>query len=399
VKRLEWSDKQLEELLRQMPKIEDHRNPRDIYQNLSLKKRKYPVWLLPGIATAAAVLLFFLLIPKIIDGTQFSYDRAGDAKSSNFDKIAFSTESNQKSTITLEKRATNIEEKQSSNAVRSEVLQSDHLKTAVYEDEVGTGTVLTYWIPDQQAEMLVPISAIVQDNKNKNWLTLFNEKMNDLKEEDLGLSDFYPINAKIQLDNSDNSVIVDVPENHSYGHGSTNETNFLNVMKKDVFTNSKIKKIKFKTNGHSGIELGDYGKKTEINIELDNNHAYFFYYPKENTIPFLVPSLGRYKDIKMAIKAMEKDVLSGDLKASLPPSLYIKNASIKGKTLYLTMNKNTTLINDRDTLHSFEALLLTAKEFGMESVMIENAPLPYLGSFDLTKEVKVPLAPNLRLLQ
>ncbi len=54
MKRSEWSDNELEELLRQMPKVKDHRDPRDIYQNISLKKRKTKSWLLPGMAAAAA---------------------------------------------------------------------------------------------------------------------------------------------------------------------------------------------------------------------------------------------------------------------------------------------------------------------------------------------------------
>jgi len=399
VKRSEWSDKQLEELLRQMPKIEDHRNPRDIYQNLSLKKRKYPMWVVPGIATAAALLLLFLLLPKLIDGTQFSYDRAGEEKSSADNKMALSSESKKDSTITLKKQVSNSQEQKDLGTARPELLRSNNIKTAVYEDEVGTGTVLTYWIPDQQAQMLIPISAVVKDNKDKNWLTLFNEKMKILKEEDLGLSDFYPINAKIQLDNKDNSVIVDVPANHSYGQGSTNEISFLNVMKKDVFTNSKIRKIKFSTNGHPGIELGNFGKKTEMDIELDNRHAYFFYYPEGNEAPFLVPSTVKYKDINEALEAMKKDKLDGQLKASLLPSLYFKAASIRGKTLFLSMNPNSNLENDNNSLHSFEAILLTAKEFELEKIMVENAPITNLGSFDLTKEIKVPLAPNLRFIQ
>ncbi|MED3563213.1 hypothetical protein P4447_12285, partial [Bacillus xiapuensis] len=72
MKKSEWSDKQLEDLLRQMPKIKDHRDPRDIYQNLSLKKQKRPVWVIPVIASAAALLLIVILIPKLLVGNRFS---------------------------------------------------------------------------------------------------------------------------------------------------------------------------------------------------------------------------------------------------------------------------------------------------------------------------------------
>ena len=38
MRKSEWSDKQLEDLLRQMPKIKDNRQPHEIYQSLSVKK-------------------------------------------------------------------------------------------------------------------------------------------------------------------------------------------------------------------------------------------------------------------------------------------------------------------------------------------------------------------------
>ena len=35
---------------------------------------------------------------------------------------------------------------------------TESIKRLLYDDEVGNGTVLTYWIPDSQAQILVPVS-------------------------------------------------------------------------------------------------------------------------------------------------------------------------------------------------------------------------------------------------
>jgi hypothetical protein len=398
VKKSEWSDKHIEELLRQMPKIQDHRHPRDIYQNLSLKKRKSPTWLIPSIAAAAALLIFFILVPKLMNGPQFSYDRAGENKMSKGIKMDYSSRNNKESAIALKKQASTSKAKLNSGVATPELFQAGNLKTAVYADDVENGKVLTYWIPDKQAQMLIPVSTIAKDTKDKNWLTLFNEKMTSLTEEDWGLSDFYPVNAKLILDNKDNSILIDVPTNHVYGQGSSNETSFLNVMKKNVATNSNIRKLKFSTNSMAGINFGNMGEMKELKFALEKDHAYFFYYPKRSEIPFLVPSLETYKDIKAAFDAMGRDYPNTELKASLS-LLHFNTASIKAKTLFLSLNPGSNLKNDKNTLHSFEALLLTAKEFGIEKVMVENAPLSYLGPFDLTKEINVPLAPNLRIIQ
>lgn len=40
MKESKWSDEQLQELLRQLPKIKDDRDPRDIYQAIEIKMGK-----------------------------------------------------------------------------------------------------------------------------------------------------------------------------------------------------------------------------------------------------------------------------------------------------------------------------------------------------------------------
>jgi hypothetical protein len=389
VKKSEWSDKQLEELLRQMPKIEDHRNPRDIYQNLSIKKRKTPTWLLPSVAAVAALFLLLILVPKLMVGTEFSLDKV-EQENSVEHKMSLADDSSAGN----ENRSTAFEEV--TPGEQPNILMQEGNNTAVYENEVGNGQVLTYWIPDQQAQILIPVSTIVNVEGNESWLTLFNESMGNLKEEEWGLSDYYPLNATIEFASNENSVVVDVPSDHKYGEGSTSETNFVNVLTKDIFSNSDINKIKLTTNGQNGIELGNFGLMDELIIESEEKHAYFFYYPEGMDIPFTVPSIESYKDINEAIEAMKLDQPVLGLEASLVSSLIFKGVLIEGNKLILTLDENVNLKNDSSTLYSFEALLLTAKEFGIETIQIENAPINQLGPFDLTSEIKVPVAANFR---
>jgi hypothetical protein len=245
VKKSEWSDKQLIELLRQMPKVQDHRNPRDIYQNLSLKKRKkYPIWIGPAIAAAAAFLIVLILVPKLINNPQTSYDQARQEKIFA-DKMADSA-GNQDSAAM--KKQENSVKKQSSAVSQPKLLTTASLKTAIYSEDVKDGTVLTYWIPDPQAEVLVPVSTVVHENQQKSWLTIFKEKMILLKENEWGLSEYYPLNAALDIDSNDNSATVDVSSSNPYVQGSSNESVFLDVLKKDIGTNSNIKRIKLFTN-------------------------------------------------------------------------------------------------------------------------------------------------------
>ncbi|MEH7302432.1 hypothetical protein [Neobacillus drentensis] len=397
MKKSEWSDRELEELLMQMPKIKDHRNPRDIYQNLSLKRRKTKSWLLPSLATAAALLLFFILVPKLMDGAHSSSDK--QAEITSFNTEIKDADQKKNSTFAMDKGEPSSKEKAQSGTPKNEVMTASTVKTAIYADDVGNGKVLTYWIPDPQGQILIPVSTVVTTSDNESWLTLYNENMANLKEEEWGLTDFYPLNVTMSVNSDHTTIQVDAPLNHQYGQGSTNETNFINVINKDISSNSDIKKVKFSTNGEPGIELGNFGNKQEIDINAVKNHGYFFYYPTGSDVPFLTPSTTIYTDINKALDAMKTDQTELGLTGSLSPLLPISGVSITDKTLVLSFKGNTTLQNNQMTVSAFEALLLTAKDFGLEKVVVKDSPILQLGPFDLTKENQVPVAPNLRSIQ
>ncbi|GAE43422.1 hypothetical protein [Mesobacillus boroniphilus] len=81
MKKSQLSDKQLEEILGQMPKVKDHRDSRDIYQNIAHrveKRKKMPAWVIPGAALAAALFLAFILSPGLM-GTNYSEEKSMDS--------------------------------------------------------------------------------------------------------------------------------------------------------------------------------------------------------------------------------------------------------------------------------------------------------------------------------
>ncbi|OLS40199.1 GerMN domain-containing protein [Bacillus sp. MRMR6] len=396
MRKSEWSDKQLEDLLRQMPKIQDQRHPREIYQNLSVKKRKRPIWLLPGIATAAAALLFLILIPKLMVGTEYSLDRAQEEKSSSAENSRM-TEDNANSIMMEKQDDASLEEELTHSQLEQAALGGG--KTLLFEEEIGNGRVITYWIPDSQVQNLVPISTVVTHEEGANWLTVFTETMEKLTEEEWGLSEFYPLNATLTIDAKDNSLMVDVPKDHKYGQGSAMETNFISSLVRNIASNSDISKIKFFTNGQPGIELGNYGILNELPVNPDENRAYFRFTPEGEQLPMLVPSSDSYKDINAALNAMMKGPSpETGLSSSLVPSIQIQNASIAGTQLVITLSDGSNLENNIDTMYSVEAILLTAKDFGLKTVLFVNAPIEYLGPYQLTAEIKVPLAANYRPL-
>lgn len=396
VKKSEWSDKQLEELLRQMPKIKDNRHPRDIYQNLSLKsKRKRHSWLIPVAASAAALLLIILLIPKLLVGSNLSLDNHAEDKSMVTEK---SNDAENNSSILMKQEEASLDHGES--AATPKIMIQGGYKTALYDYEVGDQKVMTYWIPDPFGQILVPISTTVNQDENNDWLSLYTQSMEQLMEDEWGLTDYYPINATISYESADKkTIVVDVPANHPYGQGSTNETNFINILNNDFSSNSNVNRILLRTNGQPGIEFGNYGILYELAITPNQNRAYFLHYPEGSDIPLMVPVNNEYIDIQAALEAMKTDQSVLGLKASLESSFSIKEATVQNNKLIITLNEHANISDDINTLYSFEAILLTAKEFGIQSVVLMNSPISQLGPFDLSQEIKVPIGANFRPIQ
>src|SRR5439155_1183265 len=87
-------------------------------------------------------------------------------------------------------------------------------KIFLLKEEVGDGAVFTYWVPDTQAQILLPVSIIANQTRGQSWLTKYTDLMANLQEEEWGLSDFYPLNATLKLDKATKTLMVDVPSNH-----------------------------------------------------------------------------------------------------------------------------------------------------------------------------------------
>lgn len=419
VKKSEWSDKQLEQLLREMPKIEDHRDPRDIYQNVAAKlnKSKRRTWVFPSVATAAAAFVLFLIISPNLTNWQTnssmeSNDMAGnDARM----EIAVSEDEGTENDASMEIAATEdesaenkgfaIDSKESEVGVEEASPKialtdvADPITTAVYDEDTVGNEVFTFSIPDQQVNILVPISVVVPDEPDKTRFQQFLEVMGKIPEAELGLTEYYPLNATLSFNEESRVLNIDVPENHHYGTGSTEQYMFM-----DAVTNTlrmlSPEKITLSTNGNRGIIFDNYGLLEELPIEEDKSHAYYFYYPSETVKkPLLVPSRQTFSDMKEALKEMKNNLEEEGLMASIPSDVELDvKESNSSDLLVIRFDKNTKITNDPATIQMIEAILLTAKEFNFDKVQFENAPLEQVGPFLLNQELKVPVAPNKQII-
>lgn len=414
MKKSQLSDKQLEELLGQMPKIKDHRDPRDIYQNIAhrVEKRMMPAWVIPTAAMAAVFFLAFILSPGLIDLNQ-SADKSIGSKSSSESNMAMDMDAATKDNPAKEttdqagnnfKMDTPAEEEKKGNEIVAKVAENPYVGlTALYEEELAgqESEVLTYAIPDQNGQVLVPITTTIPKVEGKPWIDSFTETMPKLKEEEWGLSEFYPVDATFEYDETSQTLNMDVMADHPYKDGSVTNLMLLDAMSQNL-SGQGIEKMSFTTEGKPSMDLGNFGIKEGVPISTAANEmrAYMFYQQDGNPQPYLVPTKEQYESIMLAFKQMSENIEELNLKASLPEefaSAKIETGTDNKTEIKIILDNNKILNNE--FLTNLEAILMTAKEFGYQTVRFENAGTEQLGPFNLNEAIPVPVAPNKKVIE
>lgn len=410
MKKSQLSDKQLEEILGQMPKIKDHRDSRDIYSNIAHrveKRKKMPGWVIPGAALAAVLFLAFILSPGLLgvnDASQESMDRnsATEAKSSMELDTAVRDDSANKSAA--EEENTFMADSAAGKEKANEFAAMDKVNPyegliSLYPEEVDTETteLLTYAIPDEQVMNVVPVTVTTPKQEGKSWIDSYTETMPKLKEEEWGLTDYYPMDASWNYDEATKTLTMDVKPDHPFQYGSATNIIFVDSMTQN-FSRAGIDKMVLTTEGEPGINLGNFGTMEELplNTETKKRRAYLFLTVEEVQNPYLVPTEEQYKTIGEAFAQMWKSDEIGYLSPSLPDDFKLAKTESKDKVLEITLTDDTTL--NESFLPHLEAILMTASEFEYTGVKFTNANIDQIGPFDMNEVLSLPLAPNKKII-
>lgn len=405
MKKSDLSDKQIESLLRELPKVTDKRSPDEIYQNITLqrKKRRVPGWMLPSLAAGVALILLIILSPALT-GWQNSAsmseksESGSDMAKTEVKKEALDSENDHDNTNELKlSKDENISAPADRNATMENGQSEMDQLTAVYSEDLNGYNMLTYAIPEPNVQVAVPVTVLVRSENGKSWFELFQETMEELAEEEWGLAEYFPLNAKLSYVQERKEINIDVPADHEYGLGSASETAFESILAKS-FPPDKVKQINFTTDGEKGIELGNFGNRTELKIRDRKKHAYYFYYPEGTGKPYIVPSDESFDTIHEAFEKMLKGKEELGLQASIPEQFMNDLVEIESdqKILLIKLADGSDLSGD--FLYSLEAIMLTAKNFGYEAVRLDNTATDQVGPFNLAEDIPLPVGPNKKII-
>lgn len=388
---MNWKDEQLEDLLRELPKIKDRRNSHELYHAVSLKldkKRKIGKFI-PGIASLTAIILFFILVPSL-----FQFDDGLKRETSQDSKMM---DANKDNRISFKEEADRSNEAISSNEQQlfDTMLNTEQLKIAVYEEDLVGKELLIYGIPDRQALNVVPVSILVNKDESNNWFDQFIDYMPKLTEEAWGLSEYYPLHGEITFDKAEKLIHIDLKQNHPYGQGSASELNFQSAILTAFRERQDVNLITFSTENKPGIMFGNNElERMDLTRLREARKPYLLLYLENKQQPMLVPAHDPVATLEEAITVMKKDEPNQGLFASIPDELQIEKISVLKNQVAVQLSNQSNISQTPEINFAIEAILLSAKEFGYSTVEFKHDKIPEIGSFPINQPIEVPIAAN-----
>ncbi|WP_312098623.1 hypothetical protein [Niallia sp.] len=381
-----WNEEKIKQILKQMPSIKDDRSPEIIYRTIQMEEKtvRKAKRIMPILATACTIMILFIISQSFFDSKESLKSERKVAENSSIMKAEISDEAEQSKMENFD-----LADQQ------AEMLTSSLTPAAIYQEDVGDREVLTYPIPDENVQVIVPVSILVENPNHLTRFDLYVQNVKKLMGVNKRLSEYFPISPELfSYHLTDNNIQVEVKQEFM-NFGSYSEA-FFNTLIQQQLQTIGAKKMEFYTDGKLGAELGNR-KETIIEYRPLENRAYFLLQDSESEEqPLYVPWEKPYDSIEIAFDAMEDDMETHGLTASIPDSIDIDKVSKdeKKRQLIVHLSNESKMEEDQKTLYAIEAILLTAKEFKYSTVKFENTKVKEVGRFLLTKEVAVPVAAN-----
>ncbi|MDR0138555.1 hypothetical protein RFW18_12440 [Metabacillus idriensis] len=376
MKKSNWNEDQIAEVLRKLPAIEDKRTSAEIYARLPKKEYKHrKPWVTPAFASIAALFILLLISPFFFN--QLGINQSSSKSESSMDKASLDQ---------AQPFSENAESKK-----EAELTSGSEKSTFVARSEDGF-SIVTAAYPDQQVQNMIPLS--FQMEKSEDYLNMFQSVLSDFNPAQAGLSSSSLSGLKLTYaEGIPSKLLIDVNENPFAGSASETDNKLFTEGIEESFRWQGIEEAEYFKNGEKGIELGAYGFQEGMKLSTLKRKAYFLYQESIEAPKLLAPSLLPFNKLSEALSAMKGNGTLG-LKPVIEKTVVIKDIEETKDDVTIEFTAESTIDNNETDTLMLEAILMTAKEFGYESVKFEGLNVDRVGEMDLTDAVPVPFSPN-----
>ncbi|MER3126266.1 sigma X negative regulator [Bacillus pumilus] len=358
--RSDWSEERIKVLLSQLPKVEDNRSSKQIYQQMLMasgKKKKSVKWIGPAVATVVVLFMAFLISPHLFQPAAQDHHQQ----------------------MKMESRA----DKSQVNATLEAVKQTDGPSHVVSRKQQQKYMTIAYI--DESTSQVVPVSIEKEDEHDHLQEMMNTYEQVQLPEMTKPLQSYIDM---VDLREKGDTLIFQLKNDLSLD--TLKEANRFKDMVKETLKWSKYEQVQVKTAKGSHLQLGANGRIGTMSIEKQTKRAYYVLDNKSGT--FLVPSKTHYSSYEDAVEAMKRTSDAG-----LDPLIKdepIKAVTSKGKHVTITFGASAQLSDSNDHILLIEGLLLSAKDFGFTEVTIQQAGTDQVGPYELEEPIEVPALPN-----
>ncbi|MGM0897459.1 MAG: hypothetical protein ACQEV0_06160 [Bacillota bacterium] len=383
-----WSDEEIENLLRDFPKIQDDRPKAAVYKKLAEPKSvpKQPKRWLPLLV---AIVAFFSISALVVSLLQESGSNSTSGGTEGGDS--------QSTAITDEAQTEEAEENEkSSEAVNgtskeaeADSANTEAARTAVYEEDLEKASVFRIGLAYQA--YVVPVSFIIPDQQidsaTATSLDLYEQFAEQIDENRLGFDEYHPYAG--EFSRSDSSISHVLPDDHPYDQGSASTLLYFQSMEETFMDQQEIRFLN---------EQGEAARFSHIGtaepIAPGEQGQSFYLLSNASDELYLAPAYGlseaNAEDALVALRESPND----DYRTPVPAGLGY-SVETDGDTVSVSFNEpmDLTELDELEAMHLIESMALTAQSYG-KSLTLSNMVQSEWGGFDFTEALELPAAPN-----
>ncbi|MEW9500242.1 hypothetical protein [Jeotgalibacillus marinus] len=379
MRRSNWEDHEIKELLKKMPKIKSNLSAESMYHQIQQgsKKKAKKRWV-PIAASVAAIFLFIIFNPSFQTTDSQLSGGSTDMPTSGSGQLQESRE------------ATSTDYSSQESADESAMMLQPIINKgkALYATELGDRAYLTTALITQD-DYVVPMTFVLPiEDRGQSMVELYNEWSDSIDEEGLGFMKYHPMSG--QLSEERETVSYTINDTGQYTMHSTAEVNLMEVLL-HTFSNSNYEELRIVDKEGNVAETGETGQVKPI--QLKNAHKAYYMYKNSEEEYYYVPSYESFETMKKAIRSAQTTLPNTRYTSAIP-----ENASLsieaKDTQLFITLDQPLDGKTEIERQQFIEVFLLTAKSFGYEKVQFTNFSSEPIDGFDLTKPIEVPVGAN-----
>jgi hypothetical protein len=407
-----WSEQKIDQLLSQVPKLQDTRSKDEVLKRLqqdprlaedTQKKRK--LWIPPAVAVAALITLTLLgatLINQPNSELQKAFDSSSESKSTaemdrETSEEAITEEATDESadgSVTF--NSASEEQTSETEMAKSAEAPVESILTSAYLGDVENHTVFKIGLVSQDAlvvpvTFLIPNDQIQQDfgNQTPNTLQLYEKYAADIDEEELGFTDYHPYKGSFEIDQD--QLVHRLPREHDYDLASAALYAYDLSLQ---FTFEGFTQINHQNEDGSQAEFDQVGQKTPTVLTNGLYKTAVYPYTDPTGQVYMVPSLNEpFNTVSDALEALKTS--PNDFFANVVPrSVTYTVEEIQGVS-HIKFSEPLELnsLSQEQAAQLIESFVLTGATFDVQ-IQLDNIIEEQWNGINLTQPIEQPVGLN-----